>query len=83
MTERQRTDLELFKQAIEEGLSQHFDDVVAQAELITPSTLNPEGECYGDGLHPGYACLCEGCDYEAECLEAHVDEELLQKLKED
>ena len=65
----------------EEGYDPDVDD--PNQDLITPSTLNPKGKCYGDGLHSGYACLCEGCDYEAECLEAHVDKELLQKLKED
>lgn len=92
------TELEMFKQTISEGLSQKFDEVVAQASedsldelweqsareqeaLIVPSTLMPGGDCLGDGLHPGYRCMCEGCDYEAECLEAHVDHELLAKLQ--
>ena len=43
--------------------------VQEQEARITPSTLTPGGDCLGDGLHPGYACMCEnGCPYEYDCL---------------
>lgn len=98
--EEEQKDLEMFKQAISEGLSQKFNEVVAQAPtieemweqsareqetLIVPSTLipgDPDGSCLGNGLHEGYACMCDGCDYEYDCWEAHKDDELLAELKE-
>lgn len=82
------SELEMFKQALNEGVSNHFDNlaggppgvhpldelweksVAEQEALLTPSMLTPGGDCMGDGLHEGYACMCEtGCDYQYECWE--------------
>lgn len=74
-----KDDRELFKQALSEGLSQHFDDVVANAPVIDLQTGieltpgDPDGSCLGNGLHEGYECCCDECDYLALCMEKAPD----------
>lgn len=64
----------------DEGYDPNVDDPLK--DLITPSTLNPEGECYGDGLHTGYCCMCDGCEYQLECCE-RTEQKTIPELCED
>lgn len=59
-------DRELFKQAISEGLSPHFDDVVAAAPVIDPTgvILTP-----GDPENcAGVDECCDECDHYLTCF---------------